>query len=358
MNAADQLIIEDYRKQKDNFVKLGDVVHDVLAQIVRDSGVKCLSIEHRVKGEKSLMGKLIRSDGWYHNFFELMDILGARVICFFEDDVDVIGKEVEKSFKIDEEYSSDKRKLIRSDSFGYLSLHYICTLPEDQGYPEELLGLKFEIQIRTILQHAWSDIEHDIGYKSAFGVPRKFVRGFARVAGLLELADEEFVRLRDGMEEYQESVHQSIIDDTADDIQLNMLSLNEFVRGNVSMRALLDEIVQICQGAELEETDVTSYLEQLAWFDVTTIGQLSAMLERNRDLAVALAKKTLSGSELDILSANVGLRFLCRAELLNGDYKEDKIVEFLQLSLKGKERAQKQAQRLLEVKKTLPGTGV
>ncbi len=352
MNISDQLILEDYRRNKDCFVKLGDVVHSILDGIVSRMGVKYLSIEHRVKGEKSLEGKLLRSDGWYHNFFELMDILGARIICYFEDDVDIIGKEIEKEFEIDKEYSSDKRKLIRSDSFGYLSLHYICTLPKDKGYPEELLGLKFEIQIRTILQHAWSDIEHDIGYKSEFGVPREFVRGFARIAGLLELADEEFVRMRDGMKQYSADVRKSIIDGSAGDIALNMVSINEFMKTNVSMTDLLAKISKICN-SEIEYTDATSYLEQLAWFDITTLGGLIAMLERNKENALKLAENALMGSDLDILSSNTALRYLCHAELLARNYDRAKMADFFAITCKNADRAEKQAERLSEKKDLL-----
>ena len=83
MNLKDRLILEDYRKQRDDFVKLGDVVHNMLKDIVDSTGIKVLGIEHRVKTEKSLASKLERNGDWYSQFEDLMDILGARVICFF-----------------------------------------------------------------------------------------------------------------------------------------------------------------------------------------------------------------------------------------------------------------------------------
>ena len=58
MNLKDRIILEDYRKQRDSFVKLGDVVHDMLRNIVDELGIAVLGIEHRVKAEKSLAGKL------------------------------------------------------------------------------------------------------------------------------------------------------------------------------------------------------------------------------------------------------------------------------------------------------------
>ena len=166
MNIKDRMIMEEFRKERPNFVALGDVVHEKLTKLVKDAGIEMLGIEHRVKTESSLAGKLARKGDKYLHLDDLTDILGARMICFFADDVDKIGKLVEKTFVIDWENSSDKRALLKADSFGYLSLHYICSLPTGAGYPEELCGKRFEIQIRTNLQHTWSEINHDLGYKS------------------------------------------------------------------------------------------------------------------------------------------------------------------------------------------------
>src|SRR5205085_6657438 len=64
-------------------------------------------------------------------------------------------------------------------------------------------GLKVEIQTRSILQHAWAEIEHDIGYKRASGLPSAFQRRFSRLAGLLEMADQEFVSINSELRKYR-----------------------------------------------------------------------------------------------------------------------------------------------------------
>ena len=349
MNLKCRLILEDYRKQRDDFIKLGDTVHEMLSDIVNDMGLTVLAIEHRVKAEKSLAGKLERSGDYYNTFDELTDILGCRVICFLSDEIDIIGKKVEEAFSVDWQLSSDKRALIQEDSFGYLSLHYICTLPFGDKWPDEICGKKFEIQIRTILQHAWAAIHHDIGYKSDFGVPRDIKRQFARLAGLLELADEEFVRARDNMVGYTEDIRRRIITDDANDITINMISLNEYVRNNQKMQALIQEIADIAS-AEISEIDPESYIPQLAFLGITKLGDIEVMIRENHELALKLATKALSASELDIVSSSVALRFLCRAELLNKNYDFDKISEFLKISLGTKEKAERQAKYLLSQK--------
>lgn len=348
MNLINRLILEEYRRQRDDFVQLGDTAHAMLEEICEEARIEPFGIEHRVKREKSLAGKLERAGGWYSSLEDLTDILGTRIICFFSDDIDKIGKLVEKRFVIDWENSSDKRKLIRADSFGYLSMHYICSLPFDAGYPDQICGKKFEIQIRTVLQHAWAAIEHDLGYKSEFGVPRSVIREFSRIAGLLEIADDEFVRTRDHMRDYTENVRQKIIENKADDVHIDSISLNEYVKRNTKMQALLKEISEIAN-AEISEIDAEGYIVQLKFLGKETLGDVQKMMEENRELALLLAEKSLSNAELDILSSTVGLRFLCRAELLNQAYSEEKIIEFLKLSLGTEEKASRQAKRLLKI---------
>lgn len=347
MNIKDRMIMEEYREQKDDFARLGEIVHSRLSRIVKNAGIPVMSIAHRIKDEKSLEGKLYRKGDGYQSLKDITDILGARVICYFNDDVDKIGQLVEESFKIDRERSSDKRALMRADAFGYLSLHYICSLPEDEDFPEELCGRRFEIQIRTILQHAWSDINHDLGYKNQFGVPRAITRELARLAGLLELADNEFVRVRDDMNSYIEETRRKIVEDNADDVLIDMISLDEYMKGNAGMREFLGQLASI-ENSEISEVNPEAYIQQLKWLKMETIGDIQKMLERNRELAFRLAERVLKGSELDILASNVALRFLCRAELLSGGYTMEQAAEFIALSVNKKERAERQAQRLFK----------
>ena len=346
MDLKCKLILEDYKKQKEAFIKLGDTVHGILSDIVDELGFMALAVEHRVKAEKSLAGKLERKGDGYNTLEDITDILGCRVICFLSDEIDKVGKKVEETFVIDSENSSDKRALIQEDAFGYLSLHYICSLPYGDKWPDEICGKKFEIQIRTILQHAWAAIHHDIGYKSEFGVPRDIRRQFARIAGLLELADEEFVRARDNMVGYTEDTRQRIITNNADELPINMISLNEYVMHNPKMRGIISEIADIA-GAEISEIDPESYVPQLAFLGMKNLGDINKMIDENHDLAIKLATEVLSVANLDIVSSTVALRFLCRAELLSKNYEYDKIVEFLKISLGSQDKAERRAKYLL-----------
>ena len=78
----------------------------------------------------------------YNSLADLTDILGLRVITFYIDDVDKVASAVERLFEIDWENTVDKRKIHEIDSFGYLSLHYICKVPD---FP-----YRFEVQMRSV----------------------------------------------------------------------------------------------------------------------------------------------------------------------------------------------------------------
>ena len=354
MNIKDRMIIEDFRRTRGDYLELEGIVSEIIGGIVKSSGIPVMGIEHRVKEEKSLAGKLARSGDWYQKIEDLMDLLGARIILYFADDVDRIGKLIEGAFVIDRQYSSDQRAMLDPNAFGYLSLHDICSLPTDKGYPERLTKIRFEIQIRSILQHAWAQINHDMGYKSEFGVPRKVTREFARLSGLLELADEEFIRARDHINNYISETRARIMSDDAGDIPIDMVSLNEYMLHNRKIRAFLTELSEI-EDSEISEVDPESYISQLAFLGIDTIGRLQEALERDRELALGLARRALTGTGLDILASNVALRFLCRAELLLGGYSEDEAVGFIKLSTSDPARAERQAKRLFSTYEKMKG---
>ena len=96
MNLKCRLILEDYRKQRSDFIVLGDTVHTMLSDIVKELGLTVLAVEHRVKEERSLAGKLERKGDGYNTLEDITDILGCRVICFLSDEIDKIGQRWKK----------------------------------------------------------------------------------------------------------------------------------------------------------------------------------------------------------------------------------------------------------------------
>ena len=183
-----EMILDEYRAQLPVFEKMRDEVERMLNDALQRSGLMVTAVTSRIKTEQSLSGKLALKGAKYASLSDITDILGARIVTFYTDDVDRIAAMVEQLFEIDWQNSVDKRMLHQLDSFGYNSVHYICKLP---GY-----DYRFELQLRTTLQHAWASINHDTGYKTGVEIPREYLRRINRLAGILEMADDEFSRIR------------------------------------------------------------------------------------------------------------------------------------------------------------------
>ena len=80
MNLKDQMILDEYRKQKQNYVRLGDTVASLLKDKLGDMKIDIMAVEHRVKKEESLMKKVERKSDKYRFLKDITDILGIRVI--------------------------------------------------------------------------------------------------------------------------------------------------------------------------------------------------------------------------------------------------------------------------------------
>ncbi len=109
---------------------------------------------------------------------QITDLAGVRVITYFPSTLKEIDEMLSQEFKIVER-SDMGAELIEEDRFGYQSIHYLVKLtPQRARLPEyDPFALSIaEIQVRTILQHAWAEIEHDIQYKSASVIPAEIRR--------------------------------------------------------------------------------------------------------------------------------------------------------------------------------------
>ncbi|MBS2016352.1 MAG: GTP pyrophosphokinase family protein [Deltaproteobacteria bacterium] len=176
------------------------LARDLRERLARDPTLKIHSVAWRLKGRESLVRKLGRPDRSYSDLWALTDLVGVRVITYFADAVDRVGKIVESELPVDFTHSTDKRRRETTD-FGYRSLHYVCRLGDP--LPERAC---FELQVRTVLEHAWAEIEHDLGYKASEEIPAGVRRRLSRLAGLLELADQEFGEIRSDLERYARSL--------------------------------------------------------------------------------------------------------------------------------------------------------
>jgi len=166
-------------------------------------------VQARPKSVSSFAEKAVRKAFKYPDpVHQITDLCGARVITYTQVEVSRLCDFIRAHFRIDEANSLDVRTRLKETEFGYLSVHYVVQLDRDEllgvPIPREVIGdRKAEIQVRTLLQHAWASIMHDRMYKSTFTVPQRFVRGSALLAANLENADAAFARFTADIDTYK-----------------------------------------------------------------------------------------------------------------------------------------------------------
>ena len=178
----------------------------VAAVVAQAGGVDIAKVEGRVKEVDECIRKFTRK---YRPALEernlpydiqsyITDLVGVRVVCLYEDELEKVAQILHAHFTVID--VTDKVAAVESTeaSFGYKGLHLDLALNEQQrGQPEHAghAHLPFELQVRTIIQDAWSVLDHKIKYKKS--IPGELKRRINVLSALFELADREFRQIRD-----------------------------------------------------------------------------------------------------------------------------------------------------------------
>jgi ppGpp synthetase/RelA/SpoT-type nucleotidyltranferase len=276
----DAVVKKYVEEERSAYNLLAEKTHELLSSILKAKGIVPHSITFRVKSPVSLKKKILRETKNYDDpISDITDLAGVRVITYFPSDVDKISAIIHEEFAVDPERSVDKRKTVDASVFGYASVHLVVEfLPRRLELPEYALfrGKKCEIQVRTILQHSWAEIEHDIVYKSSEDIPFELRRRFASLAGLLEMADREFESLR------------------RDEIKVRKAIETRIEKENINIPVDLDSLRFYLQKYH-KQTDIdprmaSSFIKVLKYKNVSSIEQLDDILS---DQALAKADERL-----------------------------------------------------------------
>lgn len=198
---------EEYKSEVPAYKTYATVLGDILRAACRLHAPLAI-VQSRAKTYSSFAEKIARKAERYKALgLEPTDLCGARVITETEEEVGRICKLIREVFNLDEANSMDVGTRLQSAEFGYLSVHYVVQLRGSQilgvPIPTEIGERKAEIQVRTLLQHAWASVSHDRIYKCSFQVPKHLSRELARVAAFLEEADEQFGRVVGAIDDYK-----------------------------------------------------------------------------------------------------------------------------------------------------------
>lgn len=219
-----------YDQNHSQYQDLITTVERLLTTLLKEEAIPYHSVGGRLKEKRSLLTK------WDQKAYtapeQIMDVAGLRIITHTTEEVQKVCALIEHEFLIDEKNSGDKAQKMGVDQVGYLSVHYIAKIDDERLKLREykrFKGLCFEIQVRSLLQHAWAEIEHDRSYKFAGVLPPEIRRKFYLVAGTLELMDQEFNALSQEIDHYAKQV-KSQTEKGNLDIPIDSTSLLQFLK--------------------------------------------------------------------------------------------------------------------------------
>ena len=193
--SAPATAVAEYASRRPDLVAATEQYLKLVTGLLDDAGINYLSITARTKSIDSFAAKAGRpaADGtpmYSDPLVEITDQVGLRVITYLREDVDAVANLLAEEMRLLDDQDMGLQTA-RQGRWGYASRHLLFGV-EGEQYPAS-------IQVRTVLQHAWAEFEHDVRYKGS--IPAEHVseldRRFTLAAGLLELADREFTEIRE-----------------------------------------------------------------------------------------------------------------------------------------------------------------
>jgi len=253
-------VLAEFESKKEVFASFCEKTTDLVEELLKDAKIQYQSVQARIKTRDKLRDKYLDSEKNYRQLNDITDQVALRIITYYEDEVDRAAEIIKREFDVDAEKSIDKREM-EPDKFGYYALNYICKYSKVRLFHVEykkFADICCEIQITSILRHAWAEIEHPwYDLKGAF--PDDIKRRFARMAALLEIAESEFLSLRKIQSDYQRSVSVQV-EANIPDIPVNAVSLRTFIEQE-PLVAEIDNLIAINYGMSVSAEVSDSWLE-------------------------------------------------------------------------------------------------
>ena len=268
----------EIKKTYESYAEYFSCIMENIVNILREE-IKLNSqptYKSRVKSFNSYYKKILRlkpeetKDS--NSLVYLTDMMGIRMICAFLEDINLALDQIKKIFTIKEvEVKGAEKKF---SEFGYESIHVLIKIPEsckpkDKKFKDLVQltdDLVCEIQIRTILQDAWAEVEHELIYKTEFNpfdIPLR--RKLASLNASLTLADITFQEIRDYQNKLQKELEDrrhsfydmadSLLDEKPAIKQDNINRITPFVSGTID--DMLLHAIQSHNAGNLEEAVVT-----------------------------------------------------------------------------------------------------
>lgn len=171
-------------------------IAQLLERLLQEKDIAVHAVESRVKSIESFRDKASLPEKEYADpLREITDLAGLRIIVYRLQDIDRIAQLIEEEFEVLKRASAGDDTACEPDRFGYRSVHLDVRLHRKRAELMEWSGMEdlcAEVQVRTVLQHAWAAVSHAVEYKRGGGLTDAARHRLVRLAGMLEIADEEF----------------------------------------------------------------------------------------------------------------------------------------------------------------------
>ncbi|MET8223050.1 hypothetical protein [Streptomyces sp. NPDC005301] len=267
-------LTREFNAMRPNYEALCDELEFSLKRKMDEAGIKWHTIAARPKKLKSFLEKVDRKE-YVDPLNDTEDLAGARIVCLFMIDLERAGEVISSTFEV----LNREDKINEGDvsAFGYMSHHYVCRLSDryaGERY-DALKGLKFEIQVRTILMDAWANMSHYLSYKNEDSIPQGLIKDFHALSGLLYVGDRQFEAL------FKASSRSAA---TAEDRVLRSSKIEESEVNADTIQALLARLYFNRKEPTAEAvSEFTSELRERGYVDLTQIGNI---LQEYKDAAI------------------------------------------------------------------------
>jgi ppGpp synthetase/RelA/SpoT-type nucleotidyltranferase len=237
-DAHRQQAVDAYQPLVPGYADFSRAVYSIIRTCLSREGIKVNSTEYRAKDPESFGRKVEEADDdnpsrpkYPSPLEDITDLAGVRVITFFRNTLEVVEPIIYGEFDVIEK--TDKSAMLEQEErLGYHSVHYLVQLKDSRlTLPEyeQFRGMVAEVQVRTVLQHAWAEIEHDIQYKAVSALPSEIRRRFMSLAGMLEIADREFQALDDEDSRLRREARASVAAGRLADVEITPDALKSYL---------------------------------------------------------------------------------------------------------------------------------
>lgn len=273
-----------FAEERPRYEKLTTKLHALLRDLLASEGIEAV-IEARTKSVGSFDEKVSRPGKAYQNpLAEVTDLSGIRLVLRTQSEVDRVRTLIEREFIVDAQSSTRKIEHLAADQFGYLSEHYIIQIGQPRSQLPEwnsITDLHVEIQVRTILQHAWAAVQHSLDYKSEYDIPKQLRRRLFRLSALFELADQELDQIsaeaRMLFAQYSEQVQSDM-----EDVDLNTDSLKAYLENSQTVAYWTKFIDGL--GVEVGGVgDISRDIQMARMAGLSTIGEVDKVMRTAKE---------------------------------------------------------------------------